>query len=392
MKGVLHLGLRYLAHHRSKTIVLTLSLTLIFFLPLGLRTLVEQGSLDLMARAQSTPLLVGSKGSPLELALSALYFDVDPPDSLPWRELGSIEGSGLATAVPLHLGFRARNHPIVGTSPEYFALRRLTIATGRPAAVIGECVLGARAARQLGLGPGDQITSSPETVFDLAGVYPLRMKIVGVLGPSWTADDDAVFVDVRTAWIIQGLGHGHQDLQSAAPSTILESGNGNITANASLVEANEITDDNIDSFHFHGDIGDFPLSALLVVPPDQRSETILRGRWEDPDVTTQMVVPARVIRELLDTVLTIQSFILAGSVLMAIATLATATLVFWLSLRLRSREILTFHKIGGSRRAIAGVLASEAILVLALSALLSTALVALVGRFAADIVKAFVLA
>jgi putative ABC transport system permease protein len=300
--------------------------------------------------------------------------------------------TGLATAIPLHLGFQARGQPIVGTSPEYFSLRRLEVETGRHAAIVGECVLGARAARQLGLGPGDKITSSPETVFDLAGVYPLRMKIVGVLAPSWTADDEAVFVDVRTAWIIQGLGHGHQDLQSAAASTILQSGEENITANASLVEANEITDDNIDSFHFHGDIGDFPLSAVLVVPPDQRSETILRGRWEDPDVATQMVVPNRVIRELLDTVLTVQSFILAGSVLMAIATLSTAALVFWLSLRLRSREILTFHKIGGSRRAIAGVLASEAILVLALSVLFSTALVALVARFAADIVKAFVLA
>ncbi len=146
---------------------------------------------------------------------------------------------------------------------------------------------------------------------------------------------------------------------------------------------------NIDSFHFHGETGEFPITALLLAPPDQRSETILRGRWEDPDVEDQLVVPRQVIADLLETILTIRSFVLAGSALMAIATFATAILVFWLSLRLRAREISTLHKIGGSRRRIFVLLASEAGLVLALSIGLSTALVALVASYAADIVKTF---
>ena len=82
-------------------------------------------------------------------------------------------------------------------------------------AVLGEAVLGAAAARGLGVVAGDSIISSPENVFDLAGVYPLKMKVVGILEPTFTADDSAVFVDIKTAWIIGGLGHGHQDLAEA---------------------------------------------------------------------------------------------------------------------------------------------------------------------------------
>jgi putative ABC transport system permease protein len=83
-------------------------------------------------------------------------------------------------------------------------------------AMMGECVLGCRAAEDAAVGPGGHVLSSPESVFDLAGVYPLRMKVVGVLKPAGTPDDLAVFVDVKTTWVIVGLAHGHQDLSRPA--------------------------------------------------------------------------------------------------------------------------------------------------------------------------------
>ena len=42
-------------------------------------------------------------------------------------------------------------------------------------------VIGAEVADRLGIAAGDSLLSSPETVFDLAGVYPLKMRIVGVM-------------------------------------------------------------------------------------------------------------------------------------------------------------------------------------------------------------------
>ena len=69
--------------------------------------------------------------------------------------------------------------------------------------------------------------------------------------------------------------------------------------------------------------------------------------------------------------LTILSFVVAGAVIVGLATLASASLVFLLSLRLRRREIETMVKIGGSRPRVAAVLVSEVVVVLMLGAALS---------------------
>ncbi|HSG81379.1 MAG TPA: ABC transporter permease, partial [Gemmatimonadota bacterium] len=310
MSRALYLAWRYLAYHRLKTAILVTSITLIVFLPVGLRVLVDQSSRQLTARAVATPLLVGAKGSPLELTLNTLYFRSDYPELMRYEQVTQIDTTGLALAIPMYVRFNAQGHPIVGTSLEYFERRGLAIAAGRQLVTLGECVLGARVARAMGVGPGEYVISSPESVFDLSGVYPLRMKVVGVLAFSDSPDDDAIFVDVKTAWVIEGLGHGHQDLtRPEAASLLLSRDSANVVGNPAVVQFNEITEDNIDSFHFHGDLSQFPVTAVIALPPDQRASALLQGRYQSPDETVQIVRPAAVMDELLGTILTIQSFI-----------------------------------------------------------------------------------
>ena len=89
---------------------------------------------------------------------------------------------------------------------------------------------------------------------------------------------------------------------------------------------------------------------------DARSSALIQGRFEAPDRTVQLVRPSEVMGELLGTILTVQSFVVACAVILGVATLATACLVFLLSLRLRAREILTLRKIGGATAyALAGL-------------------------------------
>ncbi len=392
MRGALYLAWRYLAHHRGKTAILVASITLIVFLPLGLDVLVGQSAAELTARAQSTPLLVGSLGSPLELVLNSLYFEPDEPETMPYAEVTRIAESGLADPIPLHLRFRVRQHPVVGTTLEYFDFRGLRITEGRRMAVLGECVLGAKAARELDVSVGEWVVSSPEGVFDLAGVYPLRMRVVGVLAPAHSPDDRAVFVDVKTAWIIQGYGHGHQDLATPqAESAVLAREGSRITANASVVQYNEITEENLDSFHFHGDLADYPVTAAIAIPRDERSRALLLGRYEAPGEAAQIVRPLAVMNELLDTIFTVQSYVVAAIGSVAVATLATAALVFLLSLRLRRREIETMVKIGGARRSVAAVLVSEVAFVLAVAVCLAGGLTFATGRLGSAAIHAFLL-
>ncbi|MEJ2085890.1 MAG: ABC transporter permease [Acidobacteriota bacterium] len=392
MNDVLYLAWRYLAYNRFKTGILIASITLIVYLPIGLRVIVDQSAAELTARAEATPLLVGAAGSPLELVLNSLYFETETPKLTQFGESQRLEASGLAEAIPLYVRFRARGQPIVGTTIEYFEFRKLRFRVGRPMAVLGECVVGASAAEALQVAVGDKIISSPESVFDLTGVYPLKMTVVGVLEPAFSPDDEGIFVDLKTAWVIEGLVHGHQDLEAPeAASGVLRRDDEVITANASVVQYNEITPDNIDSFHLHGDLSSYPLSAVIANPRDAKSGTILMGRFEGGDERSQIVQPIEVMNHLLDTVLRIQGFVVAAILVVAVATMATAALVFMLSLRLRRVEIATLIKIGGSKHRIGAILVSEVVAVLTTSALLAAGLTLLTSRFGSELIRTLLL-
>jgi putative ABC transport system permease protein len=383
---------RYLAYHRYKTAVLLLSITLIVYIPVGLRVLVQQSERQLTARAEATPLLVGAKGSPLELVLNALYFGADVPETMPFAEVRRIAESGLARPIPLYVRFHSLGDPIVGTTVDYFELRGHRVSWGGRMTRLGDCVVGAEVAQERGLAVGSHVLSSPENVFDLAGVYPLKMRIAGVLERSDTPDDHAIFVDVKTAWVIEGLAHGHEDLArpDAAPRVLRREGD-RIIGNASVVQYNEITDENIGSFHFHGDTATYPITAVIADPPDQKSAAILMGRYEAAGERHQILRPVLVMDELLATVLTVQSFVVAAVIIVGTATLATAALVVLLSLRLRRREIETMIKIGGSRGRITAVLATEVVGVAVAGVGLAFVLTWMTSAFGSELIRSVIL-
>jgi putative ABC transport system permease protein len=384
----LYLAWRYLVFHRWKTGVLIAAITIIVFLPLALELVLERSSERLRARAAATPLALGAPGSPLELVLNSLYFEGAPPASLNYAAVAEIMDTGLAVPIPLHVRYRVGTQPVVGTSPDYFDFRDLRIARGRRLAITGEAVLGASAARALGAGPGDGVVTSPETVFDVAGTYPLKVRVVGVLAPTGTRDDEAVFVDVRTAWIIGGIGHGHEDLQqSAASGGVLKREDRNIVANAAVVQYREVTAANLADFHFHGRVDEFPLSAVIALPTDAKSGVLLEGRYQDPASPVHVVRPLTVIDALLATVFTVRQYVLAAVALVGAATLATIALVFVLSIRLRRAEIATMTRIGAAPGRVAAILGVEILLVLAASLLLAGLLTALAAAWGGELFR-----
>lgn len=391
MTDILFLAGRYLLFHRWKTFVLVMAITLVVFLPAALNVLVERSAQQLTARAKTTPLLIGAKGSPLELTLSSLYFDGGTPTLTRYREVANVRDSQLANPIPLYVRFRASGYAIVGTTLDYVEFRKLEYAEGRSFAMLGETVIGTSVASELGLSVGDSVVSSPESAFDLAGVYPLKLTVVGIFEPTFTADDESLFVDLKTAWVIEGLGHGHQNLETAEASVVLQRDENRIVANASLLQYNEITPENAESFHFHGDVGEFPVSAILVVPNDTKSGVILQGRVENSAGDTQIVRPSLVIEALLATVLTVQQYVVAAVALVGLATVSLAVLVFLLSLRLRQRERLTLYKIGSSRGVVTGLMAAEVLAVIAASAVVSALLTTWVSFYGADLIREFLL-
>jgi putative ABC transport system permease protein len=387
-----YIAWKYVSFNKIRTGTLVACITLISFLPLSLQLLLDESERQLMSRAVSTPLVVGAKGSALDLVMNTLYFDDEVPELITMEASEQVMETDLALPIPVYVRFQARGHPIVGTTLDYFDFRGLTVAEGRSLAVLGDCVVGAAVAERLDLQPGSNVVSSPENLFDLAGVYPLKMEVVGVLEKSHTSDDLAVFVDLKTAWVIQGLGHGHEDVTKLTdPTLVLERTESNVAATAKLYHYTEITEKNIETFHFHGKLTSYPVTAVVAVPYDMKSGTILRGRYLAREAKHQIVKPEEVIDGLLQNIFRIKTMLDGVISVVALATAMAIVLVFALSLRLRQREIQTIFKLGCRRMTIARLLGAEIAIIGLISAVLCGAMVFLVGQYSNELVRLLII-
>ena len=392
MTHSLYLAGQYLRYHWIKSLVLTLSISLIVFIPLGLNFLAEKGAHQMSARAESTPLLIGAPGSQTELVLSALYFKRPVYSPVAYSELEQITGEGLAKAIPLHMRFNVMSSPIIGTSTEYFDFRQMDLAKGRRMALLGECVLGANAAEALKADVGESIISSPVTAFDIAGSFPLKMEVVGVLEPTGTPDDNAVFTDIKTTWVIEGLAHGHQDVSEAtADSLLMGRDSAGVVASPAVLSYTEITPENRSSFHFHGDPDRFPVDAIIALPVDKRSSLMMRGRYENERQDVQIAVSEAVVSDLVGTLFSVRDLLFLAAISVGIATLFIIALVFVLSIRIRRREIATMLKMGASRGRVRQMLGLEMALVAFGGVIIAVVLTFTVSRFGLQLIEQFIL-
>ena len=385
-----YIAWRYLAYNQARAATLIGCVALLAFLPLALDQLLDESERQLARRAQSTPLLLGAKGSALDLVMNSIYFGDQTPEPITMAAYDRIKESQLAVPVPLYVSFKARGFPLVGTTLDYFEARGLNVALGRRMVWLGECVVGATAAEELDLAPGVPVVSSPENLFDLAGVYPLKMEVVGILDVSQSPDDRAIFVDVKTAWIIQGLGHGHQDLADVNdPTLVLNRTDSSVTASAKLFQYNEITPQNMGSFHFHGDQDRFPITAVMVIPHDDKASAILQGRFLSEDEPYLLTRPKTVIDQLLQNIFKIKSVLDAILVVVSVATAAALVLVFALSWRLRKREWDTIFKIGCRPSTMVRLIGAEISLILLAAAGLCAVGLVVLQSSSTDLVRTF---
>ncbi|MBI1372169.1 MAG: ATP-binding cassette domain-containing protein [Phycisphaera sp.] len=348
------LALREARYQWVRTAILVACVAVVVFLPLAVRVITSRAQAELRRRAEATPIVLGAPASRFDLTLHALYFRTPVRSAVTFGDAARVRDTGWAEAYPLNVTHTARGYPVVGTTLEYLDFRGLRVARGHGLTRLGDCVLGADVADALGVGPDDHLMSDADNVFDIAGAYPLNMRVTGVLRRTHTPDDGAVFVDIHTAWVITGIGHGHVDAKTADPIAIAKpatDADGNIVMQPGVVEFQQITDENIASFHFHGDPATFPVTAIVSVPHDEKSATLLSARFSDGAVVA--LRPAEVIAEMGQMVFKVRRVFDGVVALVVGATLLLVALVVALTLRLRRREMDTMFKLGCARGATA---------------------------------------
>lgn len=387
MRTVIFLALAHAQHHLARTLLLIGCIFISTLVPLASRVLSHSLEQSLLQRARSTPLVAGSKGSRVDLVMAALYFrrsPVEPITTATWLELApQTRGS----VIPINATFTARGHPIVASPPDYLELRSLRCARGTLPTLIGEVVLGAGVARATGLGPGDTIFSDQLEVFDLSTPPALRMHITGVLEARGTADDDAIFTDLKTAWVLSGLSHGHADAASKVPDQlVLERSAERVVVSEELVDYNEVTPANVATFHLHADPGSLPLTAIIIAPDTEREFSLIKARLNARE-GIQALVPEQAVREVLAIVARFEQTVRLLSTVMAVLTAITIGLVTALSVRIRAREIETLGKLGASRGTVSLLFGVEMAAQLIIGVTLAVLVAGLLWVMPPDLVK-----
>ena len=84
MNGLLYLAGRHMAAHRGRTLLVVACIALALWVPWTAARLAARYDVELRARADSTPLVIGAPGNRYDLTLAALYFRPTELDTIPY--------------------------------------------------------------------------------------------------------------------------------------------------------------------------------------------------------------------------------------------------------------------------------------------------------------------
>jgi putative ABC transport system permease protein len=165
--------------------------------------------------ARGIDLVVGAKGSPLQLVLSSVYHIDQPTGNIPLGELARLRADpGVGKAVPLALGDNFEGFRIVGSDSGLLDLYGARIAQGRAFVRPSEVVLGADVARRTGAGLGQKFVGSHGLESDPEGEQGhdhAPFDTVGILAPTGTALDRLIITSVESVWDVHGIAHDEHD-------------------------------------------------------------------------------------------------------------------------------------------------------------------------------------
>lgn len=171
-------------------------------------SMMERSIRSGMARAaDSFDLLVGARGSSVDLVLGAVYLRPEVLSLLPPGTLEEVKAQGgVRWAAPLAFGDRWRTFPMVGTSSELITQGgRVHLAEGRLFVSHREAVVGAGVPLEIGetFSPshGSVATASVSGEHGHDQVF----HVVGKMLPSGTPWDRAMVVPIEALWEMHGL-------------------------------------------------------------------------------------------------------------------------------------------------------------------------------------------
>ena len=165
---------------------------------------------DLDRNIKDIDLVLGAKGSPLQLILANVYHVDVPTGNIPLAEARKVmRHPYIAEAIPLAYGDNYELFRIVGTEPSYPNHYGAEIADGQLFEAPFEVTVGAEVAATTGLGIGDTFYSA-HGLTDGTDVHRDKAyTVVGIFGLTGSVIDQLLLTPIESVWGV------HEDIEDA---------------------------------------------------------------------------------------------------------------------------------------------------------------------------------
>ena len=153
--------------------------------------------------ARGIDLVVGAKGSPLQLILCNIFHIDFPTGNIKLIEAEKISKNRLVKkAIPLALGDSYRGFRIIGTNRDYADLYRAALASGSWWNGEMDVTLGSTVAEALKLKPGDTFTSTHGLTTEGHAHESQNFVVKGILLRNNSVVDNLILTSVESVWAV----------------------------------------------------------------------------------------------------------------------------------------------------------------------------------------------
>jgi putative ABC transport system permease protein len=268
--------------------------------------------------------VVGAKGSPMQLILSGVFHLDVPTGNIPLAAVKELQANPqVGKLIPVSLGDNFRGFRIAGTSVDYPRLYQAELAGGRLWAAPMEAVIGAQVARQTGLKVGDSFagTHGLGAGGDVHKLTPYT--VVGVFERGGSVLDRLILTATESVWKV----HETDTALDAEDQKILE-------------DEREIT--------------------LALIQYKSPLAAVTFPRFVNSETGMQAASPAYEITRLLSLVGVGAEVLQALAGVLLLTAGLSVFLALWSAVRERRADLALLRLLGAPPRKVAGLLLCEA--------------------------------
>ncbi len=285
--------------------------------------------------------VVGAKGSPMQLILSGVFHIDVPPGNIALSEVRELRKNPMvAQLIPLSLGDSFRGFRIVGTTADYLSHYEATLARGTPWTQPMQVVLGAQVAASTGMKTGDHFVGS----HGLGGGGHEHGNnpylVTGVLQPCACVLDRLVLTATESVWQVHD-----KAIEGDTPLDAEDK--------AALDEDREIT--------------------LALIRYKSPLAAVSFPRFVNSNTNMQAAAPAVEITRLLRMVGVGADVLRGFGVVLLLTAGLSVFIALWSAVRERQADLAMLRMLGAPPRRVAALLLSEALWLAVLASLLGLA-------------------